>query len=377
MYRDLFIISPPIGVPDDPIFSPGRAIKLSLVMKILNSLKLSYYSFFTYPSLSPSRSDSFKSLTYHYFPLFRIPELVFNCIRISILLRRKPTLIDYWTYNTRFSEALCYFLLSNFCIKRRKLYVQLEDMPQARKENAGIIGMLDFLSTKYLFSQADCIFTVSPAMSSKLKDMIGKAHTNVILLPPILSQYFCSVTSSRVKPFTSPTIQIVYAGGSGPEKGVSELLAIFTSLKRPNFRLSLYGRHSRDEEIYRHHPHIRFMGYVDHNTLCDVYASADVIVNPHKPILSDDAVFPFKLIEILASGALPITSSQFLAESIRLPADCIFTKFDELGPLLEHCEETWKIHSKNLSELSANVREKYSIQAISSIVAACLSSEHI
>jgi glycosyltransferase involved in cell wall biosynthesis len=102
--------------------------------------------------------------------------------------------------------------------------------------------------------------------------------------------------------------------------------------------------------------------------LFDYYVSADVVVNPHRSILNPDHVFPFKLIETFACGALPLTTPVPGVENLGLPEVCIFSGVDELTRLLSSAQSIWIDNRSLIRNLAFRARVNFSFPTIACLI---------
>jgi glycosyltransferase involved in cell wall biosynthesis len=130
------------------------------------------------------------------------------------------------------------------------------------------------------------------------------------LLPSVLQDAITALPERRR--FESATHWLGYFGGLEVDKGVQILLDLVPRMP-PKWKLIVTGVGSLTaafrETAGRHPDNIEFHGAVTHQQVVDLMAGCDAIVNPHSAINEmDNGVFPFKVCEALASGALLITT---------------------------------------------------------------------
>ena len=269
-----------------------------------------------------------------------------------------------WLYNTRAAESLV-AIMALALRPRLGLVLQLEDLPSARAENHGLAGRVDALTTAFLSRRADHIFAVSSTVAVAFHKLYPRHRSLITLLPPALDPLLEQALAQRSEPFIGCILEILYAGGYQPDKGVADLIDAFIRLPAHGFRLRLVG--SAPQALiqqFKDHPAIVFTGMIPKNTLFALYAAADVVVNPHRPILHGDHVFPFKLVEIVASGALPLTTAVPGSDSFDLPSACFFQGVDELATKLMEAPRIWASHRLRLQHAAVACRARYSQEAI-------------
>lgn len=105
---------------------------------------------------------------------------------------------------------------------------------------------------------------------------------------------------------------IMYAGGLSELKGVPLLLSAFAMLDGEGFELWVTGRGPLEALVRQaadHDARITYWGFPAQEKLHELYARADVLVNPHSASTeSARYLFPSKLIEYLATG-VPVVST--------------------------------------------------------------------
>jgi hypothetical protein len=176
-------------------------------------------------------------------------------------------------------------------------------------------------------------------------------------------------------PFTSETINILYAGGYSEDKGVDDLINAFLTLDTSFFKLNLVGPVSqRYIALSTQYPSIFVKGVLTADELYSAYADADIVVSPHRRIRRSDHVFPHKIIEYIASGALPLVTPMPGTEAFQLPAFCYFTSTDQLAYKLRMAPIVWPSIANEVHHQVSCIRSQYSFESIHSSFAAHISS---
>jgi glycosyltransferase involved in cell wall biosynthesis len=342
-------------------FSPGRHRKLVQVEALLISLGFIIKRFSIAPEKSNCESSYWVSLCNFNWPPLRLGQLLCNAYFASGKDQRGDSYQWLWLYNTRLAEAIVAlaFLLKN---PRLKLFLQLEDLPAARHANSGFRGWLDNISTLLLTRHAACVSAVSQPVAEAFSKLTSYSLDRIILLPPLLDEGYQLKIASRHTPFSNSHYTALYAGGYGPDKGVDDLLVAFRQLSQNNIRLMLLGPvPSSLRDQLRNQAAIEIIGMVSDERLFSAYAEADIVINPHRPILNSSFIFPFKLIEIMASGALPITTAMPGLESFDLPSECIFEGSHQLALKLNDASGIWARHRIQIELVAKEVRKCYSM----------------
>jgi glycosyltransferase involved in cell wall biosynthesis len=376
--RDVFLLVAPYCFNSySPWYSPGRSQKILQVETLLASLSFALFRINTAPDLCPPSQIAHLQLSQSTFPPLRLYQSTFS---ILFFLFRQPfrrTRPILWIYNTRFSEALIAFVFLLF-FPFIPVYLQVEDLPFARSQNSGVRGLLDLLCLYLLSRRANHIFVVSPVVGDTLQSMSRIRPCQYSVLPPLLSPDFLLAVDQRSQPFSRLTTTILYAGGYGFEKGVDNLVMAFLTLPSDNFLLQLVGAVpdslvsclSSDKRIH-------ILGPVDNTQLYSLYSQADVLVNPHHVINRASSIFPFKLIEYVASGALPLTTPMPGVDMLGLPKDCLFETVEDLSLKLYMSRSLWIQHKHTISACSANIRYSHSYLAAQPSLAAQLRRNHV
>jgi glycosyltransferase involved in cell wall biosynthesis len=357
----VLLIAPYSFKHTDIWYSPGRSRKLQQVEDSLRDLGFSIYSLSTLPvSLSPSHL-SIRSLCTSSTPCTRLIQILYSTFRLIPQLSSSVT-PNYilWVYNCRVSEFLPALIIHLFR-PSIPIFLQLEDLPFARTINSGIRGFIDLICLQFLSVFAKDVFVVSHNVGVIFQRITPFSNNRFTILPPALSASFLSSTSSRSEPLSSTTISILYAGGYSPEKGVATLLNTFFRLPPERFSLMLVG-HLPDQilSLSSTHSNILCPGHVSSDSLFYHYARADVVVCPHVFGTRSSFIFPFKLIEYIASGSIPLTTPMPGLEDFGLPSACFFRTSDELYSRLINIHSLWKEHSETLLLIKSKVRQHFS-----------------
>jgi len=345
-------------------YSLGRQRKVEQVWAMLSALGFQVIGLNIAPHHLDSINPSVVSLCHTSFVPLRFLQLAFASACFFLFSTDSNPSSIIWLYNTRVAESIV-GIIGSFIRPRFRLVLQLEDLPSARQENHGLQGFIDLFTTRILARRAHHFFAVSPNVAESFSCLIRSKYHSIEVLPPALDPQYINLLHSRLEPFAKDDILVLYAGSFGQDKGVTDLIEAFVNLADPNVRLRLVGSAPKNLiEEYKYSPGIEFTGIVDNQRLFEIYRDADVVVNPHRRILNPAHVFPFKLIEIVASGALPLTTSVPGAEIFDLPSDCFFDTVNDLTQKLVNSREIWCTHKFHLKSVSAACRYRYSREFI-------------
>lgn len=361
-HPDIYLVAAYCNPQNRIWFSPGRHRKLGQVEVLLDSLCITYKRLSIAPESDKQSKPQWHALCSSSWIPLRFVQLLVS----TFILCRQNTSVEHpkwlWLYNTRFAEAVVAGVLLLFR-PHLKLMLQLEDLPDARSDNAGFSGWLDVISSRLLSRRAQSVVAVSGTVAEAFHRLTDFQLDRINSLPPLLDDDYQHIISNRNDPFQNQLITVMYAGGYGSDKGVEDLLSVFKMLDPASFRLLLLGpipeslRFRLSEAV-----NIILVGMVSCADLFAAYAQADVIVNPHRPIKNSSYIFPFKLVEILASGALPLTTNMPGLDMYSLPSDCLFYTQEELFSRLRDSPLIWRRNQLQLKALAKNVKYLHSMQ---------------
>ena len=360
-HKHAVVIAPICEDTSSKWYSPGRSAKLTQVDQLLCSFGYEITWLNTCPVHSRKLNNGVVQISSKHSSLLRLSDLFFGSR--DIFRSIKPDLV--WIYNSRVSEAVVAARLSKFSANI-KIIVELEDLPAARKENASWRGRLDLISTQWLIKHAAFVTCLSQSFADALINLVSVGQEKIKFFPPLLDEaYLSAVSKRRSAPCSSKRIRIMYAGGYSAEKGVDDLLWAFSRLPAALYSLHLFGPvPPRIVAWARSNPYAYIHGVVAKDRLYLSYQNADVVVNPHRPIQNSNFIFPFKIIEQLASGAIPLLSSHFATADVRVPPGLIFSGRHELYEKLTGISHNFKSLDRDLSELVQRVRKQYAFKAV-------------
>lgn len=112
----------------------------------------------------------------------------------------------------------------------------------------------------------------------------------------------------------SSTINIVYLGKLAKSGGIDTLLALPTLIKQSNVRF-VYGGKGYPEAIAKlealaaSDSRVDFRGFVEDDEVAELFASADIFINPRDPDdVVNDMVFPSKIMHYLQTGKTVVST---------------------------------------------------------------------
>ena len=283
------------------------------------------------------------------------------------LSRTKPTVV--WLYNSYAFEARVGLSLK--AATGAKLVLELEDLPMARRRSLNVKPWLDQAYFNPLLHAADLVTFVN----ASIMERFGGSKRNTLLLPSILKQAL--VDRPMPRRFQSSAVRIGYFGGLEADKG-ADLLLKFAWAMPSGWKLVVTGAGSLSPAFASAAANgagaLEFHGRVGDDTLVDLMFGCDVIVNPHSSIAGmDDGVFPFKVCEALASGALLVSTP---LPKIDIPVVAAAIWFDGTLPdLVEKLSSARAFYAANYSQIvdaCEMVRARYSEASISAAISSHL-----
>ncbi len=375
--NNLLLIAPFCTDPKSLWFSPGRVRKLNQVIELMEGLGYSIHILNTSPDpLHLDHTEVFNPFAGHFRLMPRLKALVLLILRFLINCRNGHSYRLIWVYNSRLFEALP-ALVWSLGLAQRHLVVQFEDLPGSRAQNSGTLTFaLERLFTWLLLQRSALLTCVSPVVQKSVQrhGLLRLDSPPVVLFPPLLDPTLVAGKALRDEPFTGPLITVVYAGGSDPEKGLVDLLAVFRLLP-DNYRLQLFGPCSPEQlGISPNQLNVSWCGYVPMASLFQALLMADVVVNPHRPIRQLQGIFPFKTAELLGSGALPLTRRTPGLEWFDFPEALIYDQPEQLHRLLLEAPSIFETNRASLAHAQATCLRICSGEAVQQRLAELLNN---
>jgi len=217
----------------------------------------------------------------------------------------KPNLL--WIYNG-------YAFEMNFVRYFDKIYsakkiLEFEDWHFARNRWLNPKPFIDYLFWRVVVRR----FSSATAVNMRLVNFLKKYIDEVILLPGLVPNKLVAIADSN-PPFKTPndSITVGYFGGLTREKGADFLLTL-AERNHSNAIFLITGSGELEDQFISLSKSLRdrfiFLGLVNETDLYRLIAKCDVVINPHK--CNDglkSGIFPFKLVEAVASGRLVIST---------------------------------------------------------------------
>jgi len=188
------------------------------------------------------------------------------------------------------------------------LVIELEDMPFARKRPTNLKPMLDDYYLRRILPEAKLVTCVNEFIALALEIPPGKT----LLLPGLVDGNLVNTMAVRT-PFSGPFRTAGYFGHLAEEKGADVLLQVIEN-PPSGWRFIVTGTGALAEKFAtkaREAPDVlKFFHNASDAEVTSQMFECDVVINPHRSIADmGNGVFPFKVIEGLASGRLVISTA--------------------------------------------------------------------
>lgn len=368
---DVAVVIAPFTPDADPI-DLGASQKISLVIRALASLGYSVHLVDSSHSRevwsTPQRGDAViaEGCEIRLWRPMRLPMRALGKLANFLWLHNfdrdlahlRPAAV--WVYNSYAYEARLALRVNRRLPTR--LVFELEDLPTARKRGFSPKPWLDSLFFRPLLRRATTVTFVNDVLKQRYEPVVAQA----LLLPSILG---CDLKPISGRPrFTEATTTVGYFGGLEHEKGADTLLASLDSLPS-TARLLVTGSGSLSDrfrvEAERQPTKLAFYGQVSRDRLVSLMGQCDVIVNPHRSIHGmANGVFPFKVFEGIASGAL-IVSTGLPSVADSLTGAILEYDGTPLGLVnaIEKSREYYRQHSSQRVEVRDTVWHNYDFES--------------
>ena len=230
-----------------------------------------------------------------------------NILFMRSLVRRlaalNPCLV--WIYNAYAFEGRLALKLSNRC--RIPILLELEDLPLARHRRLNPKPYLDEYYFRRLMKKVSLITYVNHVLMQRY----GGDGVRKLLLPSVLGNEFACAPPVRSR-FLGPRYLLGYFGGLEVDKGADILLKLVAAMPEP-WHLIVTGRGTLQREFAAAAAEVperfTFLGVVERAQMISEMSRCDAIINPHRSIAAmGDGVFPFKVCESIATGALLLST---------------------------------------------------------------------
>ncbi|RMD65294.1 glycosyltransferase, partial [Candidatus Parcubacteria bacterium] len=245
---------------------------------------------------------------WHRRPAGKILNLLGVKSDVDAVLARIPRPDVIWIYNAYAYEALFLreLLRRGTEGEKPRIVLEIEDWPLARLRKGHPKPWLDWAGLRYVLKRADAVFCVNEALASKVRR--ERPEVSVHVLPGLVDDAILKLHRES-PPFQGDgPLRIGYFGGLSEEKGAGLLLEAIAASSDREWEWIVSGGGPMGAEFVenaKRYPRLRFYGMVSDEELVRLMGICDVIINPHRPISEmGDGVFPFKVVESVATGRL-------------------------------------------------------------------------
>ena len=275
-----------------------------------------------------------------------------SLIDFTVSMFGKPTFM--WCYNAyAFEMAVAKYI-------KRKLGVpvvlEFEDWHFARRTHFDFKALLDWFFWRRCISSISYCFAVNNFLRSKMI----RFGISSELLPGILVDNIKDLAHNS-PPFDSAEFNLIkcgYYGGLSYQKGAHRVIEMINLSIERNLPLfwSVTGsgelEHQFRELSLRFPNHVHFHGLLSDSSLVNLVAQTDVILNPHEDM---PGVFPFKLLESVASGRFVLSTPIHLPSDFSWLNEAIFSQNYDPNTWLDILISSQSLYSANIK----NVRKAY------------------
>lgn len=214
----------------------------------------------------------------------------------------------FWFYNGyAFEMRMAEKARSRFHVP---MILEFEDWHFSRSRGINPKPYIDWFFWRRAARLMTGAFVVNTLLAEKIRDFTS----HVEMLPGVVPKVLANIAKES-PPFSthSGPIKVGFFGGLSAEKGADIVLKLVTTLPAGYIlHVTGAGPLAADFEAYaKDHPErLNYHGRVDDVTLYQLIANCDVMLNPHSSIENmNNGVFPFKVIEAVASGRLLISTA--------------------------------------------------------------------
>jgi glycosyltransferase involved in cell wall biosynthesis len=240
-----------------------------------------------------------------------------------------------WLYNGYAFESLF-----SLCAPREikvKTIMELEDWHLARSRGFNPKPYVDYFLWKKVMKKIDYCFVINDLMQARLSDYNVKSSLLQGMIDPKLE----TLSSNKFSGSINDKYLIGYFGGLSKEKGADVVFELSKILPK-RFEMHVCGAGAMEDEFENIKlENFKFHGRVSDDELYETMCNCDIILNPHTPIDSmGGGVFPFKVVEAIASGAvlistdLPRTAISGLLDSVEFyegGVETLLSKIEEVA----------------------------------------------
>ncbi|QKZ15432.1 glycosyltransferase [Spirosoma sp. KUDC1026] len=217
----------------------------------------------------------------------------------------QPQLI--WCYNAYAFEMI--FARKAYSKFKSKMILEFEDWHFSRSRGYSLKPYIDMLFWRIAARYFQRIYVIN----SYVKNKNVPFCKDIQLLPGVVSNEIIEIDKLS-QPFscTNGYINIGYFGGLNRDKGANIVLELRDHLPS-NYIIHSTGSGTLKNDFLEksklHKDTFIYHGMVKDYDLINIIGKCDIILNPHVPVAKfQNGIFPFKVIEAIASGRLLIST---------------------------------------------------------------------
>jgi len=245
-------------------------------------------------------------------PIYKNRQLgkLINLVQVGKVVSRvmeigSPSLV--WLYNGYAFESIFAHKIKR--LTSCPLVLEFEDWHFARRRGWNPKPYLDWIFWSRIKSAYTRVYAVNATVASKAS-MEG---VDVRLLPGIVPQTLLDTCAKR-QPFSDPSqITVGYFGRLVAEKGADKVISFAKELG-DSFQFVVSGAGPLEgamADFSKNNPkRLKYLGRISDDELYQQISRCDILLNPHKDINHlANGVFPFKVVEAIASGRVLVSSA--------------------------------------------------------------------
>lgn len=208
-----------------------------------------------------------------------------------------------WLYNGYSFESI--FALNSPGHLNSKIVLELEDLHTARHRGLSFKPFIDRIFFSKLIGKVDFAW----AVNDSVREYLTLHGVRSEVLQGIVDNRLSGPDVKSEVDTVSGPVKCGYFGGLSSEKGADLVLALGKNLPM-GLELHVCGAGPLSNEFDEvNESGFFFHGCVDSDELYRTMRDCDVVVNPHSSIeCMDNGVFPFKVVEYIASGCVVVST---------------------------------------------------------------------
>ncbi|MFM5023033.1 glycosyltransferase [Aeromonas rivipollensis] len=275
----------------------------------------------------------------------------------------KPNLILF--YNGYAFEML-FSLISKSHFNAPHVF-EFEDWHFSRERMLNPKPYIDYFFWRLAIKSMSAAFVVNVNLKKKISNFLS----NIYVLPGIVSSDLMEISKNR-EPFSDlPMINVGYFGGLSKEKGADIVLELAKKLPS-NFHIHTTGSGEYENDFLKERSNnFHYYGRVEDKFLYELISKCDVLINPHSSIEDmNNGIFPFKVIESLASGRLLISTDlpKEGLEDLLQSVVYVTHSSDDFKSAIMNSKSTYAENAEKIQNTALLASEKFSEATLKTII---------